>query len=240
MTENFKSIYKDVKERNSYKLLDAMLAGHFCRPVSHICSTWFILNKVKPNTITLLMLTFGVVGSILFAMPNIFCKIVGYLFWYLWFTMDLSDGQVARYTKTFSKYGTEMDYMAHLIDHPFMNIAVWLTFLDMNIIHPILLSLLFMVNISIELVSRSVIAFNHYDKSDTQSVKPRTTNIFRYLLIEFGLYPTVIVCCSWIIVLDYALGNGFSFWLYCIWLAVYSFLMLRFYFRALLKFYKTN
>ena len=33
---------------------------------------------------------------------------------------DCSDGEVARITKRYSKFGTEIDYTAHVIDHPFI------------------------------------------------------------------------------------------------------------------------
>ena len=47
----------------------------------------------------------------------------------------MSDGQVARYTKTFSKYGEELDYVAHHICHGLFiaSFAVNLYFLQYNL-----------------------------------------------------------------------------------------------------------
>ncbi|MDE5758277.1 MAG: CDP-alcohol phosphatidyltransferase family protein, partial [Allobaculum sp.] len=122
---SYKELYRDIRVQSKIReFRKAMLAGHFLtRDIGRICSVWFIKHNIVPNQITLLMIMFGIIGSILFAIPNVWCKILGYCGWLMWFAMDCSDGQVARYTKTFSKYGTEMDYMAHLIDHPLMNMA---------------------------------------------------------------------------------------------------------------------
>lgn len=207
-----------------------MLAGHVCRIISRYCSAWFVTKGIVPNQVTLLMIIFGIIGSIFFALPYLWAKIVGYLLWFLWFTMDVSDGEVAKSTGNFSKYGTEMDYMAHLIDHPLMNLAIWLTFLEMNIINLVLLSAIFIVAISAELVTRSLITFRHYDRklnmSGTTSI-PKEGSWFKYFWGNTWLYPTMIVCFSWLIVVDYGLDNGFSFWLFIIWLSGYLIMFIR-------------
>lgn len=65
---------------NVPNLTDGMLAGHLCRPLSPYFSALFVYKGVKPNTITMLMIVFGVVGSFMFALPYLICKIVGYVF----------------------------------------------------------------------------------------------------------------------------------------------------------------
>ncbi len=137
--------------------------------------------------------------------------------------MDCSDGQVARFTKKFSKYGTEMDYMAHLIDHPLMNLAIWVTYLEMNMMNPLWLSFIFIIFISCELITRNIYAFDYFHKkiySDCNSNKKSIKGWFRYFFVNITQYPTFIVCISWIIVIDYGINNGFSLYIVLIWMIV--------------------
>lgn len=199
-----------------------MLAGHFLtRDIGRICSVWFIKHHIVPNQITVLMIVFGIIGSIAFALPNVWSKLVGYMFWILWFAMDCSDGQVARYTQTFSKYGTEMDYMAHLIDHTLMNIAIWLTYVEMGKFDAMILSLIFIISISCELSMRNLFTFGHYETNCNDTSSTAKCSIIKYLRQQLCLYPTMIVCFSWIVIIDYQLDSGFSLYLYCIWLILF-------------------
>ena len=220
-----------------------MLAGHFLtRDIGRICSVWFIKHNIVPNQITLLMILFGIIGSILFAIPNIWCKVLGYFGWLMWFAMDCSDGQVARYTKTFSKFGTEMDYMAHLIDHPLMNIAILMTFMQMDIINPILLCFIFILNISIELVLRNVIAFDYFHKKiyeNSAKTERKIVPYMKYFITESILYPTMIICFSWIIIIGYGFDINWILYLYIIWLIVYIFLSIKAIIKHLIKYYKS-
>lgn len=100
---NSKEIKKLMKlQYGKPKFTDNILADNFpCGDLGRIFSVWFIKHNVTPNNITMLMIAFGIIGSILFAIPSLPCKILGYLCWIMWYTMDNSDGQVARYTKNF-------------------------------------------------------------------------------------------------------------------------------------------
>lgn len=240
-----KEIKQAIKVQNGFRdFKDGMLAGHACRPLSAPCSVWFIRHGIKPNQITLLMILFGIVGSILFALPDLYCKIAGYLCWFLWFTMDLCDGQVARYTKTFSKYGTEMDYMAHLIDHPLMNLALWFTFLQMNLINPVILSGLFIICISIELIMRSITAFNYFHAKMAQTgggIQDHPVQSWpKYLITQAILYPNMIVCFSWIIIVGYGLNARWTFWLFAGWLVVTLLLDIKQLCKVTKKYYTGN
>lgn len=244
MQTTYKEIVSKIKSQTKIdNFRDGMLAAHFlCRPLSRPCSVWFIHHNVKPNQITLLMIIFGIIGSILFALPYALTKVLGYLFWILWFTMDLSDGQVARFTKNFSKYGTEMDYMAHLIDHPLMNIAIWLSFIEMNIINPIILSAVFIIWISMELISRNITSFYRYDYilyNKTRNDKPKQIQGWlKYLWGNILLYPTYIVCFSWLIIVDFYLKIGFSLIFTVIWVTLFLLMFIRNVYKTVMKFYK--
>uniref|UniRef100_UPI0025A9486B CDP-alcohol phosphatidyltransferase family protein n=1 Tax=Bacteroides acidifaciens TaxID=85831 RepID=UPI0025A9486B len=214
---NSKEIKKLMKlQYGKPKFTDNILADNFpCGDLGRIFSVWFIKHNVTPNNITMLMIAFGIIGSILFAIPSLPCKILGYICWIMWYTMDNSDGQVARYTKNFSRYGTQMDFMAHLIDHPLMNIAIWLTFIQ--IVKPddiMLLSLFSIMVISCEMLLRNITSFQfQMAKEEKTSHAKNPQNIFKYLLIQLTLFPNIIVLFSWIIIVDYWLRIGFSIYI---------------------------
>lgn len=245
MDKSYKELYRDVCQQSKIvEFRKGMLAGHFLtRDIGRLCSAWFIKHSIVPNQITLLMILFGIIGSILFAIPTIWCKTLGYFCWLMWFAMDCSDGQVARYTKTFSKYGTEMDFMAHLIDHPCMNIAIFITFLQMDIVNPVLLCFIFIISISIELIMRNIIAFDYFHKkicAENNSVKSQSSSIIKYFIAQSILYPTMIVCFSWIIIIGYAFDLGCILYLYIGWLCVYVGLSIKTLICRLKKYYKSN
>lgn len=235
-----KKIYHQLKEISIVKTLrGGMLAGHICRILSPYFSVWFIKHKVIPNKITILMIIFGIVGSIFFILPYVWSKIVGYLFWFLWFTMDLSDGEVARYTKQFSKYGTEMDYMAHLIDHPFMNIALWLTFLSQNRFNPNFLALIFIVSISVELVNRNLTAFQYFHNISKESnIRSRQNSLIKYFLIQIVYYPNMIVLFSPFVIVGWYLDIPYFFYAYIAWVFYGVILFIRQVCNTILEFYK--
>lgn len=240
---NSKEIKKLMKlQYGKPKFTNNILADNFpCGDLGRIFSVWFIKHNVTPNNITMLMIAFGIIGSILFAIPSLPCKILGYLCWIMWYTMDNSDGQVARYTKNFSRYGTQMDFMAHLIDHPLMNIAIWLTFIQ--IVKPddiMLLSLFSIMVISCEMLLRNITSFQfQMAKEEKTSHAKNPQNIFKYLLIQLTLFPNIIVLFSWIIIVDYWLRIGFSVYIFYGWAVYFILCTLRTTMITLMHFYRS-
>lgn len=242
-TPSYKDILNRLREICIVKSLkEGMLAGHFCRLLSPYCSAFFIKRGYSPNKVTVFMILFGIIGSIFFALPYGWAKIVGYIFWYLWFTMDLSDGEVARYTHKFSKYGVEMDYMAHLIDHPLMNIALWLTFLEFNLINTNLLALIFIVSISVELVLRNITAFQYYKGYSGTSQELQSTrqnaSILKYLLMQATLYPNFIILFTPIIIFDWFIKSGIALYFYIGWMVYCALIFIRTIYKTVAIFYK--
>jgi phosphatidylglycerophosphate synthase len=95
----------------------------FSARISPLFTAIFVKYGVRPNSITILMILSGLLGAALFAVDNVVVKVAGYVFIQLWFVMDCCDGEVARITKDYSKYGTEMDYLAHILTHPAFQIS---------------------------------------------------------------------------------------------------------------------
>ena len=80
---------KNLSKSRITNIRKGMLAGHMCRPLSPYLSAMFIKKGISPNTVTLMMIGWGVLGSALFAIPCLWCKIAGYICFYLWFTIQL-------------------------------------------------------------------------------------------------------------------------------------------------------
>jgi phosphatidylglycerophosphate synthase len=119
--ENYAAVRKQTP---LYALQDSTLVSWiFSARISPLFTAIFVKYGVRPNSITILMILSGLLGAALFAVDNVFVKVAGYIFIQLWFVMDCSDGEVARMTKDFSKYGTEMDYLAHVLTHPAFQIS---------------------------------------------------------------------------------------------------------------------
>ena len=199
------------------------IADLICMSVSPFLSLFFIAKKVRPNSITLLMILSGCVGAVLFALPWGIAKLAGIFFFYMWYILDCSDGEVARVTKCFSKYGKEFDYLAHLICHPLMNLALWISYIQLDKYDSLLVSFCFITFISLELVIRNYISFETYlnEEGSVQEVKKKNT--LRYFLVQFCIYPNFILIFPIFFCLDYYMDIP-SFAILCLFL--FSFLLL--------------
>jgi phosphatidylserine synthase len=137
---------------------------------------YFIKQKTLPNTITIYMILSGWLGAFLFAFDNIYLKIIGYLFIHLWFIFDCSDGEVARMTKTFSKMGKELDYVAHIVNHPMFAISFTISAIqlyDQSVISSFWILVIFSLLIIFNLIGRGLMSLNLiYDikKDNKQSI----------------------------------------------------------------------
>lgn len=100
------------------------LMFRFIRVIS-IYFTWLLIQtKVKPNTITICGVIFGVLSGVMF-----FCGLVGtgLTMVALAIIADFSDGEVSRFHKTTSKEGTYLDSIHHFVVQPFFiaGIVLW-------------------------------------------------------------------------------------------------------------------
>lgn len=113
-----------------------------------------------PNVVTLCMIGSGIIGAALFALPFLWSKILGTVFIHLWYVFDCSDGEVARITKRFSKFGTEIDYTAHVINHPLFLFSFLLTLLQAGTDwSPLALCLMFFGLVALNLMFRVWVLF---------------------------------------------------------------------------------
>jgi len=73
---------------------------------------------VTPNQVTLLSISFGVVGSILLAFNRVGLSLLGVLLLQLWFIFDCVDGELARIRDQSSINGLFLDLVGHCVVDP--------------------------------------------------------------------------------------------------------------------------
>ncbi|WP_427042579.1 CDP-alcohol phosphatidyltransferase family protein [Fusobacterium sp. SB021] len=146
------------KERRQPNLENDFLIGFLLSArVSPYFSAYYIKRGIIPNKITLYMIISGIVGGILFCFPSNLIKFIGMIFMQTWFILDCSDGEVARETKNFSKYGKELDFLAHIINHPIFTFALLISLIQKNEYHLYFLISIFSLNCILDLYNRNLI-----------------------------------------------------------------------------------
>ncbi len=235
-TIKFRDI-RNLSPLNNYRF--NTFVGHFISSsISPLFTIFFIKKSVKPNTITLFMILSGIIGAILFSLPYLYTKILGFIFFHLWFIFDCSDGEVARITKQFSRYGKEMDFMAHLICHPLMNLSLWVNFVQMKSYNLIVLSFIFILFISMELTIRNFNTFKTYILKSTTNEKKTRPSLIKYILIQINIYPNFILLFPFLILIDLIFGYSFSYYVLIVWFIVYMMIYFKTVYNYLKLFYK--
>ncbi|MDR0603611.1 MAG: CDP-alcohol phosphatidyltransferase family protein [Bacteroidales bacterium] len=193
--------------------------------LSPFFSAFFVNKKITPNQVTLLMIISGMIGAILFALPCVICKAIGTIFIQLWFVFDDSDGEVARYTKQFSKYGTEMDFMAHAITHPLFILAFLASSLQLYGIERHWLYLIFLGFLASEFWSRATVGFNYriLKNNEAKKVAPESNlrQIISYIRANIWAFPNYILVFPFLYGVDMIFNTEIMLWC-SILLVVYS------------------
>ena len=85
-------------------------AFYIGRPLSYVLTVPFLKLKIKPNTVSLISIFPSIIGFLLVGFENtLTIKLIGVLMFFLWNLLDGVDGNIARYTKQFSKTGSLWD-----------------------------------------------------------------------------------------------------------------------------------
>jgi phosphatidylglycerophosphate synthase len=88
---------------------------HFSRYVSIYLTALFVRRNVTANQVTGLMLMVGF-ASFLCAVPRVWhLNLASLVLFLLFYVLDCSDGEVARWTKSCSHGGVYLDYAAHVM-----------------------------------------------------------------------------------------------------------------------------
>ena len=226
------------------KFYDGYLVDHFCQIFSPYFTWLFVRLGWTPNYVTSLMIIFGILGATFFVIPSLSFKIVGVLFIYLWYIMDISDGEVARATKTFSKFGQEFDYTAHVINHPLFVFSFTLCIIQANILYGLLIVGLGLV----DMIFRNLVAFNSIKMLKESSAENGTTQesnnsllkFMKHIFLSIITFPNFVLVFPVLFLWDTIYCCDYAFVFLCIVLLgsiLVTFLCMRQWLRTVLNIY---
>jgi phosphatidylglycerophosphate synthase len=95
--------------RSAVKGNDGFFTTHFVSPYSKYVARWAARRGWTPNGVTTLSMAIGVLAALAFATGTRGGLVAGAVLLQVAFTADCVDGQLARYTRTFSKLGAWLD-----------------------------------------------------------------------------------------------------------------------------------
>lgn len=182
---------------------------------------FFIRKRVKPNTITLYMIIVGGISGIFFIYPSMWTKLLCSLLYLLWYSLDCSDGQVARATSNCSPEGKQLDYIAHIVAHPLFIIGLLVTILSFyqycNLFYIITLTLLLL---SSEMSNRLVIAMASYNEKKQNYIEKKDNpikKIYNFINCQIGFMPNLLLFFPVIIFCDLYFDLYYFEYLFYIW-----------------------
>ena len=231
----------DLREATPVKsYIDGPLALVLCRYLSPMVSLPSIKWGITPNTITLLMVVSGIIGGILFMIPYPILKYFSIPMFILWYIFDCADGEVARFTKQFSKYGKQMDWIAHLSCHSLLLIGIWLSFYQKGEENMYFISLMTLSCMSAELIGRNLIAFDSFlfDNKRFSEQEDQSFNLLRYVKIQICYFPNFVVFFPIFFFVDDIFNLCSIYYIYLIWGGLICIYGIKEYIRYTLYFYK--
>jgi phosphatidylglycerophosphate synthase len=209
---------------------EEVLFDHYAKAVSPLLTPLFVRCKMTPNGVTVVMIVSGALGALLFAIPWMPSRISGAVLIQLWMILDCCDGEVARITRVFSKFGTEMDFLAHAVNHPLFNLsfACSLLVLDRYNCYAVLACAL--VSISAEMLLRHLagLAFTYrrlYGEAPFDGSRRSVPKIWATRLLGvFYMYPNFALLFPILYLIDRWAGTSIAP-IYFAAQAVFSFLL---------------
>jgi phosphatidylglycerophosphate synthase len=96
---------------SAVKPVDGFFTTFFVSPYSKYIARWAARRGLTPNVVTSVSMLVGVLAAAAFAVGTRAWLVVGAVLLQAAFTLDCVDGQLARYTRTFSKFGAWLDSM---------------------------------------------------------------------------------------------------------------------------------
>jgi phosphatidylglycerophosphate synthase len=94
---------------SAVKANDGFFTTHFVSPYSKYIARWAARRGWTPNGVTTISVAVGFMAAAAFATGERAGMIAGAILLQAAFTLDCVDGQLARYTRTFSKFGAWLD-----------------------------------------------------------------------------------------------------------------------------------
>jgi phosphatidylglycerophosphate synthase len=207
-------------------VVEDILVDYYAKTLSPLFTRVFVENDVAPNSVTILMVVFGIVGACVFAIPSVWCKFCGLVFVHLWYIVDCSDGEVARITKKFSTFGTELDFTAHVVCHPLFNLAFTFGLIGLARQSTALILGVSVLSISAELMLRNQVAFQQIYRLKMQASygtsekRPLFRQIAVTFLNAFSMYPNFAVVFPILFLVDFFSGTSTAFYYMCLHTAI--------------------
>ena len=131
--DSFK-VFKEKTKRDNQKQFE--ITWYFASKFSKYFSYLFYRIGLSANQITILFFMVGLVGALVIFLNTHTFLILSYFLFRLHLIFDLSDGDIARYYKTYSIKGAYMDYMIHSILYPLYiinaSIICYINYLDLK------------------------------------------------------------------------------------------------------------
>jgi phosphatidylglycerophosphate synthase len=98
-----------VRLDSAVKPVDGFFTTFFVSPYSKYIARWAARRGLTPNVVTSVSMAVGVLSACAFAIGSRAWLVVGAVLLQAAFTLDCVDGQLARYTLTFTKFGAWLD-----------------------------------------------------------------------------------------------------------------------------------
>lgn len=204
------------REYQSHSLPEDILIDHYTKAISPVFTRLLVSWGFIPNSVTVGMILSGVVGAVFFALPWLACKIAGLLFIHLWFILDCSDGEVARITHRFSQFGTDMDYLAHAINHPLFNLSFAWSLIALHRYKTATILACALVSISAEMLIRHLTGLSYIyrrSRGDAALARAPRSALRKWmvsLLGVFFLYPNFALIFPVLYLIDRFAGTPFA------------------------------
>jgi phosphatidylglycerophosphate synthase len=116
-------------DRNPEPILDGLVDRYINRRFSPPLTSFFILLRFHPNSVTLLAIFVGIVGCAFFLRGDYLNSVIGAVFFQFSALLDCCDGDVARRTGRVSKFGGWLDFLGDNLIH-------FLLFLSLAFVSP--------------------------------------------------------------------------------------------------------
>lgn len=110
--KEFKKRYKKIKSNQKFSEFYSI---YFSSHVSCFLTAIFSFTRISPNQITIAMIFFGIIGSLIVATGSHISIFIGSLFMIFLNILDASDGELARFQNRTSLLGDYLDRYGHYV-----------------------------------------------------------------------------------------------------------------------------
>jgi phosphatidylserine synthase len=215
--------YKAIRReyQNHRGISEAPLVDHYAYLFSPLATRLFIRFGISPNTVTVAMILCGLLGAAMFALPLLPWKCCGIAFIHLWFVLDCSDGEVARITRHFSRFGKQLDSIAHIICHPAFGISFAISLVSLQPSRTTFILFVSLLSISTEMILRDVlllrdVVFGGGDSHVAGAATPvLVRSMVRTAVRWISTYPTFALVFPVVYLIDCYTGHNWSLWYMC-------------------------